>query len=264
VVTVLGVLVSGAVTTAQASPPRVAYLNFADGTESLAQGYQDDAALNRSELCGAPRLGRWLGAAGCGDRESCKRAIAEKTAQLWAPFDVVFTTNRPEHAPYAMVLIGPPGGSCGFGVATGAAPVDCGDRNPSSVAFAFQCAASVGACARLVSHELAHTFGLAHSNRPCDIMAAESPSCADTAFHDEYSRAHGTTCGKDLQNSHQELLAVLGPRSDAPADAAGCSVTRGDQAAGWWSVVTVLAFWLALRSAFYEKSANGDRAGACR
>lgn len=227
------VLLAGAAAGAHAEgpPSRVVYLNFSDGTESLTHdgAGADDATRNRSELCGADRVGRWLGALDCGDREACKRAIVREVEALWAPFDVVFTPRRPAAGPYSMVVIGPPSGSCGFGV-DGAASVDCGDRNPSNVAFAFVCAGTVSACARVVSHEVAHGFGLAHSDRSCDVMAADARACTEAAFHDEESRVHGTTCGGRTQNSYRTLLGLLGQRPGAAQP--GEVVVGGCAAAG--------------------------------
>lgn len=209
---------------------RVVYLNFSDGTESLAQDASDDATRNRSQLCAAERIGRWLGAEGCGTRESCQRAIVREIEALWAPFDIAFTTRRPTSGPYTMAIIAPASGSCGFGV-EGAAPVDCADRNPANVGFAFQCAGSVSACARLVSHEVAHTLGLSHSDRSCDVMSADAltAACAEAAFHDEEARIHGTTCGAQTQNSYRLLLDLLGPRPERPhpREAGGCQVAAG-------------------------------------
>jgi hypothetical protein len=225
-------------TAAAAAPARVVYLNFSDGTESLVQDTSDDATRNRSELCAAERTGRWLGAEGCGDREACKRAIVRETEALWAPFNIIFTTRRPASGPYTMAIIGPASGSCGFGV-DGAAPVDCGDRNPANVAFAFQCAGPVRACARVLSHEVAHTLGLAHSDRSCDLMSADAPTCAEAAFHDEEARVHGTTCGEPVQNSYRVLLGLLGPRPEGPAagEAGGCRLAPGNgRARGLWVV----------------------------
>jgi hypothetical protein len=212
------VLATAAVSASAA--PHLVYLDFAEGTEAVVQAAADDAPAGRSQLCGAARVGRWLGADGCGDRASCARTIVQRTAALWAPFDIAFTTTRPDRGPYSTVLIAPRSGGCAFGTVSGVAPVDCGDRNPSNLAFAFDCADTAAACARLISHELAHTFGLAHVDRPCDIMGTDSPSCPEPAFHDEDSRVHeDTSCGPPVQNSYRALLAVLGP---APA-VAGCA-----------------------------------------
>jgi hypothetical protein len=205
------------------SGPAVVYLDFSEGIEPIAQAAADDASANRSQLCETRRVGRWLGAQDCGDRQACREAILRETEALWRPFDIVFTLRRPAAGPYTMVVIGPASGSCGFGVA-GAAPVDCGDGNPGNVAFAFECAGAVTTCARVLSHELGHTFGLAHSDRPCDLMSADASVCAEAAFHDDDGHALGVACGAPLQNSYRLLMSALGPRPDDPG---GCALGRG-------------------------------------
>lgn len=131
-----------------------------------------------------------------------------------------------------MVVIGPPGGSCGFGV-RGVALVDCDESQPSNVVFAFECAGSVTRCARLISHETGHSFGLSHVNGGCDLMSAAAPYCEEAAFYDEDRPVVEPGCGEAQQNSVRTLLGRFGPGradGDAHGDGAGGCTFGGSYA----------------------------------
>src|SRR3954466_8752947 len=170
-----------AVASPAAASAHVVFLNFADGSEAIEQARADDARTNSSELCWARPFLPWSPGEACGSFDTCRRRVLEEVRRLWQPFDVAFTTERPAAGDYAMVVVGPPSGTCRFGV-NGVAPVDCGDRVVGNVAFAFECVGSrIADCARSISHELGHTFGLDHSNVPCDLMSADALECTEAA-----------------------------------------------------------------------------------
>jgi hypothetical protein len=193
---------------AEQPAPAVAFLNFSDGSEAISPGEHDDATHNVSMLCDTPRVGSYWGSNDCGDRASCMQLVADLVERHWEDMNIVFTLERPKSGPYTMVMIGPPSGSCGFGV-EGAAPLDCDNRNPSNVVFAFDCAASAAACSVTISQELAHSFGLAHTYQTCDIMTPGSFRCSEPIFSKSDALADDTTCGA-VQNNHARLLEVLG------------------------------------------------------
>jgi hypothetical protein len=202
-------VVLGATSARAEQPPAVVFLNFSDGTESISFGERDDATRNVSSLCAAARVGAYWGSSDCGDRSSCASVIGALVEQHFRDFNVVFTLERPSQGAYTMALVGPPSGSCGFGVA-GAAPLDCDNGNPQNVVFAFECASSSTACSVVISQELAHSFGLAHTHQTCDILSPGSERCAEPIFSNEEAIADDPTCGA-TQNNYGRLLDVLGP-----------------------------------------------------
>jgi hypothetical protein len=238
---------------AEPTPPQVAFLNFSDGSESISLAETDDATRNVSTLCETPRVGSYWGSSDCGDRASCMEFVADLVEQHWEDMNIVFTLERPASGPYTMVMIGPPSGSCGFGV-EGAAPLDCHNRNPSNVVFAFDCAASAAACSVTISQELAHSFGLAHTYQSCDIMTPGSFRCSEPSFSKSDALADDTTCGP-IQNNHARLLEVLGPwqggvshrvpsESDRADVATGCSMQgRPSRSAPALLVVLLALLW---------------------
>jgi hypothetical protein len=109
-----------------------------------------------------------------------------------------------------MIVIAPPKSACTFGK-RGAALADCGDRNPASVGFVFDCYADAAACAVLVAHEVGHGFGLVHSADPSDVMTP-APDDPSLAFRDAVSAVDANPCGITSQSSHRALLSALGAR----------------------------------------------------
>ena len=194
---------------------RVVFLNFATGGEVVSRGPADAAARDVSQLCMAAKVARWEGATDCGGRTACASAVERAVRDLFAAYDITFTSTRPAaDVPYTMVLVAPPVPACTFGH-TGVAFADCGDRNPANLAFVFDCRASAEACAVLVAHELGHTLGLVHVLDGGDIMTV-APTEAGLRFLDEPLEAVENPCGVAFQNSHSSLLTVLGPGRRGP------------------------------------------------
>jgi hypothetical protein len=223
--------------------PAVVFLNFSDGRTTLALGEEDDATDDVSSLCGTPRVGRYWGSSDCGEPERCARLVLDTVAHYFRDFDVVFTLRRPAAGPYTMAVIGPPSATCGFGVA-GAARLDCGNQNPNNVVFAFDCDRSVAACSATVAQELAHSFGLAHTQLPCDLLSPGAERCADPGFSDTNALTDVSTCSA-IQNNYRDLLRILGPRTadshrpeleESPPPS--CRLPRGCPEAGALPVVS--------------------------
>jgi hypothetical protein len=190
----------------------VVYLAFARGDEGVTLGADDDATTNVSRVCGTARFDAWTGAPMreyCGDRDACRRAIRDRVASYFAGLDVAFVIERPAAPPYTMVVVAPPNEDCTFG-RRGVAFADCDDANPSSVAFAFDCDGDPDACAVLVAHETAHTFGLVHVVDDRDVMIG-GPSDPSLAFQEDESAATDNDCGVTSQSSARALRHALGP-----------------------------------------------------
>jgi hypothetical protein len=190
---------------------RVVYLDFADGREGVAKGEDDDATRNVSRFCAAEALPRWNGIASCGDRDACIATIRARVERYFARYQVRFTTVRPpDWEPYTTVVIAPPDAECSFG-RRGVSVVDCGDANPANLGFVFDCDFDVDACAVLIAHEAAHTFGLVHVNAPGDVMTP-GPEDPSASFEETEHETVDEACGASRQSSHRALLEVLGPR----------------------------------------------------
>jgi hypothetical protein len=190
---------------------RVVYLDFADGSEGVIRGEEDDATRNVSSFCAEAAFARWDGIEACGDRASCMEIIRAKVERYFARFDVRFTTVRPPPgATFTTIFVAPPSAECSFG-RRGVSVVDCGDANPANVGFVFDCDVDVDACAVLVAHETAHTFGLVHVGGGSDIMTL-GPENPALSFESTEHPTVDDACGASSQSSERSLLDALGPR----------------------------------------------------
>jgi len=186
-------------------------LDFADGTEGVTRGDDDDATQNVSRLCSVSSFSRWDAAPVCGERNHCREDIHRLVGEYFEAYNVRFTLSRPSPSEiFTTVIVAPPVAECTFGH-RGIAFADCGDANPRSVAFVFDCGGDAASCAVLVAHETAHTFGLVHSLDSDDIMTP-APEEPVLRFRAASSPTAANECGVLMQSSHEALLAVLGPR----------------------------------------------------
>lgn len=197
----------------------VVYVDFADGSEGLAAGDEDDAVAGVSQLCEAQTLGAFVAPAACagGRAARCEAEVVERVAAYYAGFDIAFTRDPralPEDRPYAAVIVAPPHPACSFGQ-RGVAFVDCEDENPASLGLVFDCYADADACAVLIAHEVAHGLGLGHVEDPRDIMAI-GPDDPTMSFRSTRSPTVDEACGAATQSSRAALDAVLGPAHDIP------------------------------------------------
>lgn len=189
---------------------QVVYLNYDGATIS---GGANDARSNRSQVCQGT-------IAPFGDGQM-RTASIQATRTDWAPYGAILVTTRPQAGNYTMAMIGPDPG-CGNG-ASGEAPVDCENFNPNDVVFNYTSssqAASPVQVANTTSHEIAHSLGLVHVVNGGDMMHPTAAT-SDRIFLDQcigFSDAaycgaqHQRHCGSTtLQNSHREILELLGP-----------------------------------------------------
>ncbi len=206
--------------------PKLVYLNFSDGTETLTFGADDDAATNVSATGAAapyPEF-RWPGiTTGVVSRAELVRRVALRVHQFFLPFNVLVTTARPSAGPYVMVLIGGHPRDIGVSLTVaGLAFMDCGNGVPSDIVFAFpeMLRGSEHGLAVTIAQEAAHAFGLEHTSNRADIMyPTVVPEQA--LFPDEESPIlDERLCGFATQNSHQRLLAMVGgwPGDEKPID----------------------------------------------
>jgi len=192
---------------------QLVYLDFADGTQGITHGDDDDATRNVSRLCGVSSFTRWEAASECGERDQCREEVLRLVREYFEPYRVRFTLWRPSPPEiFTTIVIAPPLAECTFG-GRGIAFADCGNANPTSMGFVFDCHGDAASCAVLVAHEAAHTFGLVHSLDPADIMTS-APEDPALRFRADPSQTTKNECGVLRQSSHEALLAVLGPRKD--------------------------------------------------
>lgn len=219
-------LVAAAAPAAAAPSPHVLYLNFSDGTETIAKADTDDATMNRSSVGAAapyPAF-EWPGLAeGSVRRADLVREIARRVHQAFLPYDVVVTVNRPADGPYTMVVVGGSPALFGFDAkVAGLAFMDCDNREHANVVFAFPppLRGSLHALFVTVAQESAHAFGLEHTSDPTDIMFPRVEP-AQLRFQERESRVFGElVCGRETQSSHRRLLELVGPwpGGDKPFD----------------------------------------------
>lgn len=151
--------------------------------------------------------------------------IAERVRAGLAPYNVrvVWEERPPAHLPYTTVMVGARAEQLGLGEGTAgyACEVDCGDSQPSQLAFVFG-ALSEQAAATAIMHEAAHTWGLDHVESSEAVMdpfastAAESfaDQCMDVTESTSAAHCmaeHSEFCPDGQQNAHAELMARFGP-----------------------------------------------------
>jgi MYXO-CTERM domain-containing protein len=212
----------GAPLNPRSAETRRIFINF-DGP-LLEFGSQDDARRNltrASDLVGQMEP--------FGGSAVDRLAVVQAVRNDFAAYNVAVTSNRPADGDYIMAVVGPnrPRGSY-WEQLLGTAFLDCWDaQTVNDVSFAFHDASlerEASAIARTISQEVAHGLGLEHVNDPGDVMYPSSAD-GDPAFKSGCMQVvpasgigiactgqHVEVCGaSDRQNSHGELLMLLGP-----------------------------------------------------
>ncbi len=210
----------------KASGPAILYLNFegavlaagdddpAAGT-ALLPGMQgmDQTQIPPFSLEGYRLPGRLQ------TRQEAIDAVAGYVAQLYAPFDVVVTTQRPsDRVPYTMAVIGGSIDDLNMPQGTlGVSPWDCDDSDPSNVVFIFsEEMGSLYELAMTVVHEAGHSYGLSHVDDEDGVMYP-----VNNSNHMHWSKGNvpdGQACdGTNYQDSIQVLQTNLGWRPSQAA-----------------------------------------------
>jgi hypothetical protein len=139
---------------------------------------------------------------------------------LFHPFDVVVTDERPAHEDFVLVAVG--GKPADIGVKDkrigGLAPFN-GEVIAVPVVFAFSAALNheTRAICETIGMEVAHAYGLDHGYECKDVMTYLT-GCGAKKFVDKDVRcgekkARDCEGGKPTQNSFRHLITVLGPRN---------------------------------------------------
>lgn len=149
-----------------------------------------------------------------------RRTITEAVRRYFQPYALEVTTDRPETGPYTMCVIG--GSSvdlCRGAGSAGLAPLDCGNENPADVVFAFEDdrTQDTDAIAVTVAQEVAHAFGLGHTDDERDVLYPFLTGTAEGFLDRDMGSPDRSLCpGRHQQNSHRMLRALLGPGAGNP------------------------------------------------
>jgi hypothetical protein len=214
---------------AEAAAPQVVYINFSDGSETLTSSDVDDAVTNQSSIGAVARYPPffWPGLTdGTISRRDLIRTVSRQVNEAFLPYNVFVTTTRPASGPYTMVMVGGSPTLVGYdGRIAGIAFMDCSNRQPSNIVFAFPTAlrGSVHGLYATIAQEAAHAFGLEHTVDPTDLMYPKIDP-AQARFQDRDNAISGDRlCGQETQNSHRRLLDTVGawPGGPKPFDEGG-------------------------------------------
>ncbi|HHH28859.1 MAG TPA: hypothetical protein ENK57_11020 [Polyangiaceae bacterium] len=203
-------------------PSHIIYLNREGAT--LVPG-PDEASLNRSSIIENAELESYVVPAFRGsarrwdDIVTCIRGHFE-------PYDVEIVEQRPTEPGYLMALMGGraeglgPSDGHDHGTVTGLAPFN-GQAVENAVVLVFTRALrerTQSSC-ETAAMEIAHAYGLDHTTQCRDIMTYKRRCTRRRRFYDQPAACgehEDRECrGGGMQNSHQMLLDVLGPRGGA-------------------------------------------------
>jgi hypothetical protein len=110
--------------------------------------------------------------------EEAIRIITSTVAGAFQDFGVKVVTERPASGPYTMIVITSTDARSvdqDPAKVQGIAPLDCGDRNPRNIGFAFRIEDTwipypKWHTAMTIAHEAGHSFGLVHNSASLSIM----------------------------------------------------------------------------------------------
>ena len=228
-------------------PSKTIYLNREGAT--LLPG-ADDAATNRSSIVKNAGFKRMV-VPGYNGSDRGWQALSRCIAQRFAPYGVRVTDRRPVgDGDYIMAVVGGSARELGYDAKEargigGLAPFHGGPIG-GAVVFVFTETLKnrLEDSCDTAAMEIAHAYGLDHAFHCRDVMTYKK-RCGTRRFVDEDMRCgedepRDCTGGANTQNSHQRLLAVLGPRQgqpgpevserdpDAPPGPAGSAGPAGD------------------------------------
>ncbi len=153
-----------------------------------------------------------------------KDQIVNLVRGYFARYNVTITTTRPTGV-YTMCMIGGSPQNIGMDPgAAGVAPLDCGDTSGADIVFAFSEVTQnePNAIATTVAQEVAHAYGLGHTNVQADIMYPYLNN-ATTGFLDQtMTTPDQSFCpGVASQNSHRDMVRMLGAATGGTAGTGG-------------------------------------------
>jgi hypothetical protein len=188
------------------SPPKVFYLEYADGTKPPAVDY---------DACGGKTAPKFV-CSFAPTLAECQRQIQTYLDKWYADFNIIFTLTRPKSGKYYTEVISSGGGAwCNVDAkVAGVAPFLCKDLQ-GGVAYAFSGGRTAHETAVIVAQEQAHLLGLEHTTSGADIMLPTICTDCD-GFKNGDSPVTGDRCDRTTQNSYQMMMNVLGPWGGGP------------------------------------------------
>jgi hypothetical protein len=180
-------------------PPKVFYLNYADGRALPRTNPNPCRDTAPKFVCGfAPTAAE------------CQRQIQAYLDRWYADFNVVFTLTRPASGSFYTEVVSSGGGAWCDAAANvaGVAPFLCDDLS-GGVAYTFIGGKNAKETAIIISQEHAHLVGLEHTLSTKDIM--DPTICPDCdGFENVENRIQNDHCGRTRQNSYQMMKERLG------------------------------------------------------
>lgn len=205
--------------TSSGSAPPVLFLNF-EGVTLYPGG--EDAIHNRSSIVKTttviPKFDHkhfklqepWL------SRQTAIDRIVGKVRSYFSGYNLTIVTKRPSSGPYTMLVVGGKRLPNVQSNALGVSPMDCGNRRPSEVGFAFSDSMSGWSTfpkttvAVTIAHEAGHSFGLDHISPQTAVMNAASWDLVSLLKGWKSGTATSTYCAKSgTQDSAKVLKANL-------------------------------------------------------
>jgi hypothetical protein len=194
-------------------PPRVVYLNsnpttLSKGTEA---SYENSSGIIKVQSAKLP---------GFKGKKAAWRSIVKCVTKMFDPYDITITEQRPNGPGYIMAMVG--GRPKDIGLQDGhhvggLAPFN-GDiiRDATVFAFSKELGNRPQAVCETLAMEIAHAYGLDHSFLCKDVMTYRT-GCGKKSFVDKDApcgehEARECADGKPTQNSHRQLVQLLGER----------------------------------------------------
>lgn len=203
------------------SAPLVAYINRGGGAFRAGQ---DNAAADTSSILSYYRRGGVNLPASSYD-DGAWAQLMSCVKQIYAPFNVTVTDERPGAAGYNEIVVTNAWASSVLGISNsvgGIAPLGQCRVVPQAVGFVFQPTydrsgfGGVRGTCEAVAHELGHTLSLSHERLPTDLMSY-APASLSKSFQDQPSACgvsasapEACSCGGQTQDSHDQLVQMVG------------------------------------------------------
>jgi len=204
--------------------PTVVFLNF-DGV-TIKKGNDSNALTNTSWVpnvsTATVTIPPFNASPWGSNRSSVITYIVTHLEELFAGYNVSFTTTRPSSGNYMMTVIGGSHATIGmeYGV-LGVSPLDCApgenlNLNPIDINFIFTESLAdfrmgLQDVVYTIAHENAHTYGLAHINRTQDIMYYASAGGMTLSWGAASTRAGEQNCStNNYQDDRLYLTKAVG------------------------------------------------------